>query len=59
MKRLTVVIATVFAVSTLSFVMPQPAFAVVCEEQPDGSCDCGGKINDVWEKLTGGPLIYC
>ncbi len=59
LKRLSVLIATVFATSMLLVVSPQPANAVVCNEQPDGSCDCGGKVNDVWEKLTGSPLIYC
>ena len=59
MKRACVLLAAVFAVSTLSIVAAQPASAVVCNEQPDGSCDCGGAVNVVWEKLTGGPLIVC
>ena len=59
MKRLRVLLAAIFAVSTLSIVVPQPAYAVVCHEQPDGSCDCGGAVNVVWDKLTGGPLIVC
>ncbi|HJR46092.1 MAG TPA: hypothetical protein VJ927_10860 [Actinomycetota bacterium] len=59
MKRLSVLVAAVFASSMLLIATPQPANAIVCHEQPDGSCDCGGKVNDVWEKITGGPLIYC
>lgn len=59
MKRLRVLLAAILAVSALSVVVPQPAQAIVCHEQPDGSCDCGGVVNKVWEKLTGGPLIVC
>ena len=59
MKRLRVLIAAIFALSALSFVVPTPAHAVVCHENPDGSCDCGGAVNVVWEKVTGGPLIVC
>ena len=59
MKRVRVLIAAVFAVSTMSIVVAQPASAVVCHEQPDGSCDCGGAVNKVWEKFFGGPLIVC
>jgi hypothetical protein len=58
-KRLRVFLAAIFAMLALFIVVPQPANAVVCHEQPDGSCDCGGAVNVVWEKLTGGPLIVC
>ncbi|HWL66393.1 MAG TPA: hypothetical protein VNP73_10505 [Actinomycetota bacterium] len=59
MKRLRVLVAATFAVSVLSIVVAQPAYAVVCQEQPDGSCQCGDPVNRVWEKLFGGPLIVC
>jgi hypothetical protein len=59
MKRLRVLVATIFAMAALTIVIPQPANAVICHEQPDGSCDCGGAVNAAWEKLTGGPLIVC
>ena len=59
MKRLRVLVAATFAASVLSIVVAQPANAVICNEQPDGSCTCGEPVNRVWEKLTGNQLIYC
>jgi hypothetical protein len=56
MKRLRIILATVFALSTIALVAPSPAYA--CEPEEGQPC-CEEDINRLWNKFTGGDLIHC
>lgn len=60
--KVRLVTAALAAAVPMSLMSVGTASAVWCPEDPPSmraSDCCGGKINDVWEKLFGGPLIVC